>query len=95
MRESAVESALRKNVRAAGGEAYKFVSPGHNKVPDRLLLFPIAEEHRAIVAQYVRFVETKAPRKKPDAGQIREHKRLRKMGFQVDVIDRKERKGAR
>ena len=42
---------------------------------------------RAIVATAVRFTECKAPGKKPRAGQLREHARLRKMGFKVDVVD--------
>ncbi len=71
-----------------GGIAYKFVSPGRRGVPDRLIVFPIAPEHIEIIAKYVRFVETKAPGKKPDLHQVREHKRLRKMGFKVEIIDK-------
>jgi hypothetical protein len=56
-------------------------------VPDRLILCPIPECHRAIVAKYVWFVEAKAPGKKPRVEQVREHKRLRKMGFRVEVVD--------
>jgi hypothetical protein len=88
MLESTVEEKLRKGVKVKGGIAYKFVSPGRRHVPDRLLLYPIAPEHIEIVAQYVQFVELKAPKKKPNAGQIREHRRLRKMGFKVEVVDR-------
>ena len=88
MLESTVEKNLRKAVKATGGECYKFVSPGRRFVPDRLILHPVAPEHVDIVAQYVGFIETKAPKKKPNAGQKREHERLRKMGFKVGVVDR-------
>jgi hypothetical protein len=89
MRESTVETALREQVEAKGGEAMKFVSPGHRGRPDRLCLFPVAPEHIDIVAKYVRFVETKAPGKKPDGYQLREHARIRKLGFIVEILDKK------
>ena len=89
MRESTIEQKLCKRVEAKGGAAYKFISPSHIGVPDRLLLYPIPPEYREIVARYVRFVETKAPGKKPKPWQDREHKRLRKMGFVVEVLDHK------
>ena len=86
--ESKIESGYCASVRESGGEAYKFVSPGRCGVPDRLALYPIPPEHRGIVALYVRFAELKAPGKKPEPCQRREHARLRKMGFIVDVVDR-------
>lgn len=63
------------------GLAYKFTSPGRRSVPDRLVLLPMDR---------VFFVELKAPGKKPTEGQLREHGRLRALGFQVDIIDSKE-----
>jgi hypothetical protein len=89
VRESEIETALCERVENKGGIAYKFVSPSRNGVPDRLLLYPIAKEHIDIVARYVHFVETKAPGKKPKPWQDREHKRLKKMGFIVEVLDHK------
>lgn len=91
-RESQVERAHRDLVEAEGGRLLKFVSPGLNGAPDRILLRPVLPGHQAIVAQYLRFVEFKAPGKKPRPSQVREHERLRAMGFVVDVIDRKEEK---
>jgi len=88
MRESTVEAAFRKRIKACGGEAYKFVSPGRRGVPDRLVLRPIPNYHRPIVANYIWFAEVKAPGKKPRLEQNREHKRLRDMGFVVEVVDR-------
>lgn len=43
---------------------------------------------RRIVDAAIQFTETKAPGKKPRAGQLREHARLRAMGFRVNVVDR-------
>jgi hypothetical protein len=82
MLEKVIEEHLRKKVKdVLKGIAYKFTSPSRRSVPDRLCLLPGG---KAI------FVELKAPGKKPTEGQLREHKRLRALGFQVDVIDSKE-----
>lgn len=40
MKESAIEAKLRTGVRALGGRAYKFVSPGNAGVPDRIVVLP-------------------------------------------------------
>lgn len=88
MRESAIERADKEATSAQGGLSLKFVSPGRTNVPDRIKLFPVPPEHREIVARYFRFAEYKAPNKKPRPGQVREHERLRAMGFAVDVIDK-------
>lgn len=40
IRESGVEKELVARVQGAGGEAYKFTSPGRRGVPDRLVLLP-------------------------------------------------------
>ena len=40
MRESELEARLVRGVKAAGGVAYKFVSPGSVGVPDRLVVLP-------------------------------------------------------
>ena len=87
-RESTIEAADTKATAAQGGLSLKFVSPGRANVPDRIKLFPVPPAHQAIVAQYFRFAEYKAPNKKPRPGQVREHARLRAMGFAVDVIDK-------
>ena len=55
MKESVIERRLRVKVRDdLGGMALKFVSPGFNGVPDRIVLLPGGR---------VIFIETKAPRK--------------------------------
>lgn len=40
MKESEIEKILVQNVKRIGGMAYKFVSPGNDGVPDRLVLLP-------------------------------------------------------
>lgn len=87
MREKDVEKNLVRQTSKAGGIAYKFTSPARCSVPDRLCLLPVAPEHLEIVARYVRFVECKKPGAKPTKGQLREHQRLRELGYQVSVLD--------
>ncbi len=52
MRERDIEAYLRDRVKALGGTAYKFVSPGHAGVADRIVCLPGGQ---------VWFVEVKAP----------------------------------
>ena len=40
MLESEIEQKLREKVKAMGGRAFKFVSPGNSGVPDRLVVLP-------------------------------------------------------
>ena len=54
MREKTVEAKLVATVKAMGGLAPKFISPGYDGMPDRLVLLP-----NGILA----FVELKAPAK--------------------------------
>lgn len=89
MKESEIERADAERIKSAGGQSLKFVSPGRNHVPDRISLMPIPPEHREIVAKYFQFTEYKKPGEKPRPGQLREHERLRAMGYQVNVIDSK------
>lgn len=79
-RESIVEKHLIAEVKKVGGVAYKFVSPGRRSVPDRIVLLP---------GGHLIFVECKAPGKPPRADQLREHERLRALGFTVVVLDSK------
>lgn len=81
MREAIIEAYLRDRVKARGGIAYKWVSPGNVGVPDRLIVFP---------GGTVYFRELKAPGKKPTALQVRQLQKLKSLGFNVGVIDSKE-----
>jgi len=81
LREKDIESYLRDKVKAIGGKAYKFVSPGNAGVPDRVVCLPGGR---------VVFVELKATGKKPTALQEAEQFKMRKMGVGVLNIDSKE-----
>ncbi|MFA5638383.1 MAG: VRR-NUC domain-containing protein [Anaerovoracaceae bacterium] len=78
MREKHIEQKLVKAVKNAGGLALKFVSPGFDGMPDRLVLLPGGK---------IAFVEVKAMGCKPRPLQIRRHEGLRLLGFQVFVLD--------
>lgn len=80
MRESTIEAYLRDRVKELGGKAYKFVSPGNDGVPDRLVCLP---------GGLAIFVELKAPGKKPTNMQRFQHGKLQALGFSVWVIDSK------
>lgn len=85
--ESDVEKKYVSAVKKRGGRAYKFTSPGRRSVPDRLVMFPIPEEHRETVSRYIRFVEMKAPGAKPTELQQREISGLRNFGYDVRIVD--------
>ena len=78
MREKTIEQKFRAAVKAAGGVAVKFTSPGFDGVPDRLALLPGGR---------MAFVEVKAPGKKPRPLQLARHRQLRQLGFKVYVLD--------
>lgn len=79
MREKQVEARLRKKVKEElGGLALKFTSPQRMSVPDRIILLP---------GGVCEFAEIKAPVKKPTDGQLREHERLRALGFTVHIMN--------
>ncbi|WDL96921.1 VRR-NUC domain-containing protein [Alicyclobacillus sp. ALC3] len=80
-RERDIEAHLRDRIKAAGGLAYKFESPGNAGVPDRLVLMPSGR---------VAFVELKQKGKKPTKLQEVQHRRIRSLGFRVEVCDSKE-----
>ena len=78
VREKVIEQRLVRAVKAAGGLCPKFVSPGMDGMPDRLVLLPGAR---------LAFVEVKAPGKKPRPLQLHRHEQLRALGFRVYVLD--------
>ena len=78
MREKQIEQKLVNEVKAAGGIAPKFVSPGYDGMPDRLLL---------LQGGRMAFVEVKAPGLKPRPLQTARHRMLRKLGFKVYILD--------
>lgn len=84
MREKTVESKLVKAVKAMGGLAPKFISPGLDGVPDRLVLLPGGK---------MAFIELKAPDKKLRPLQVRRKRQLESLGFLVYCMDRPEQIG--
>ncbi|MBO6293401.1 MAG: VRR-NUC domain-containing protein [Selenomonas sp.] len=84
MREKIVEQKLVQAVKAMGGIAPKFTSPGMAGMPDRLVLLPGGR---------MAFAELKAPGKKPRALQLARHRLLQRLGFKVYVIDGTEQIG--
>ncbi len=78
MTEKIIEQKLVKAVKELGGIAPKFVSPGFDGMPDRLILLPGCR---------IAFIEVKAPGKKPSPLQLARHKLLRDLGFKVYVLD--------
>lgn len=78
MREKYIEQKLVTATKKNGGIALKFTSPGFDGMPDRLVLLPYGK---------LAFVEVKAPNKKPRPLQISRHEMLRRLGFEVYVLD--------
>lgn len=78
MREKTIEQKLAAAVKAKGGIAPKFVSPGFDGMPDRLVLLPDGR---------CGFVEVKAPGRKPRPLQNARIRLLMELGFRVFVLD--------
>lgn len=78
MREKKIEQKLVTAVKKHGGICPKFVSPGFDGMPDRLLLLP----HGRFA-----FVEVKAPNQKPRPLQLSRHRLLRRLGFKIYVLN--------
>ena len=82
--EKEIEQKLVKEVKKHGGICPKFISPGYDGMPDRLILFPKG---------WIAFAEIKASRKKPRPLQMARHDMLKRLGFRVYVIDGTEQIG--
>lgn len=77
MQEKEIEKILVSEVKKLGGRAYKWISPGNDGVPDRIVIFP----NRAPV-----FVELKAERGRLSSLQRVQCKRLKELGQDVRVV---------
>ena len=76
--EKKIEQKLIDEVKKKDGLALKFVSPGMDGMPDRLVLIAVGK---------IGFVEVKAPGEVPRKLQLKRHKKLRSLGFKVYVLD--------
>lgn len=84
MNEKDIEKKFVEAVRKSGGIAPKFVSPGLDGVPDRMILFPKGR---------IAFAELKAPGKRMRPLQVRRTQQLERLGFTVYYIDKLEQIG--
>ncbi len=84
MREKQIEQKLIKAVRGMDGLVLKFVSPGCDGVPDRLILLPDGR---------MAFAEIKSMGCKLRPLQVRRKTQLEALGFSVYVIDGEEQIG--
>lgn len=82
MLESIIEKYLVSEVKKMGGTAYKFVSPGHAGIPDRICLLPNGT---------LFFVELKATGKLTRPLQNRQIEKIRAYGQRVYVADSTEK----
>lgn len=96
MRERDIERHLVARVKARGGEVRKVQWIGRRGAPDRLVMLPsrytyLVNASTGISKHFQQaltvWVELKAPGKKAEPHQLREHDRMRRMGQRVEVID--------
>lgn len=77
MRERDIEMYLRIRIKALGGTAYKFVSPGYAGVADRIVCLP---------GGVVWFIEVKAPDGKLSPLQKLFGRRMEELGMNYRVV---------
>lgn len=77
MREREIEKILGQEIKKLGGRAYKWVSPGNDGVPDRIIILPGV---RPI------FVELKSDNGRPSTLQEVQIKKLKGLGQRVEII---------
>jgi len=78
MREKQIEQKLVSEVKRRGGICPKWVSPGFDGVPDRLVFLP---------GKHFGMVEVKASGEKPRPLQVSRHRLLEKLGFKTYILD--------
>ncbi|GHU52874.1 hypothetical protein AGMMS49975_09640 [Clostridia bacterium] len=78
MREQKIEQQLVKAVKKMGGMCPKFISPGFDGMPDRLVLLPNGKAG---------FVEVKCLGEKLRAIQVRRAEQLQSLGQKAFVLD--------
>lgn len=80
-REKNIEPRLREGVKKRGGMCIKLWAFSMRGLPDRLILLP----------NRVDFIETKSTGDEPEPHQKAMHKKIRRLGFPVWVIDTNEK----
>ena len=78
MLEKELEKKFVEKVKEFGGRAYKFVSPGNDGMPDRLVVLP---------GGHIGFVELKQKGRKPTKLQKKQMQRLKELGCFVYILD--------
>ena len=76
--EEYIEKKVCDYARSQGVLCYKFASPGHRSVPDRIFLFSGGK---------VIFIEFKKPKRKPTERQAQEIEKIRQKQISVYVVD--------
>ncbi len=84
MREKYIEQKLTEAVKKLGGLAPKFISPGLDGVPDRIVLLPHGK---------IAFVELKVAGETLRPLQVRRKRQLESLGFSVYCVDAVEQIG--
>lgn len=74
--EAVLEKAFCERVKSFGGVTYKLMPHGRRSKPDRI----------GFLRGVMMLVEFKKPGEEPEPHQAREHARLAKLGFHVEVI---------
>lgn len=77
MLEKDIEKYLTSEVKRLGGIAYKFVSPGNDGVPDRMVLLPGGR---------ITFIELKTETGRPTKIQERQIERMRALGQDARIV---------
>jgi len=80
--EKKIEAYLQKEIKKLGGFCIKFLPFLLKGFPDRMCLLPEAK---------IYFIELKALGKTPKKAQVIWHKRLQKLGFNILVLDSKQK----
>ena len=81
VRERDIERWLVGQIKRMGGEAFKFVSPGNDGVPDRMVCMPGGR---------IYFVELKTEEGGPSKIQTYQIRRFQKLGCDVRIISGRE-----
>lgn len=101
-RESQIEKQLVKRVKELRGQIRKLKWIGRSKAPDRVVMLParsprifngkVADERNTIWVEVKRpGTAATFPNDAHEEAQAREHRRMRKMGQRVEVVDSYER----